>query len=284
MKRVKWLVWLLSVAMLCACGANELQQKATPEAPQSEQVDTPVDELSSTPCYTYEDEVVSCQFTDEESGALYAMYRYRVPMMCVDNMDDLTEEAKGIAQRNMESFNAKMQNLLDEAVTFGEEMAEMAAEDGFATMGTTYATDEKEMVVTQTGEILTVRVDGYYYSGGAHPLVYTSSYLFDLVLGQFIDPTQIADDPEQFRTQTAELLVAQAESLGEEYTAGFWTDYAEIIAHWNDAAVLFDAEGMTVIFSVYELGPYAMGPVELFLTYAELADAIGAGGLAHLGQ
>ncbi len=284
MKRVKWLVWLLSVAMLCACGANELQQKATPEAPQSEQVDTPVDELSSTPCYTYEDKVVSCQFTDEESGVLYAMYRYSVPMMRVENVDDLTEEALVIAQRNVESFNAQMQKLLDDAVVFGEETAAAVAEGDFVQIGTTYATDEKELVVTQTGQILTIRADGYYYSGGAHPMVYTSSYLFDLVLGQFIDPTQIADDPEQFRTQTAELLVAQAESLGEEYTAGFWSDYVEIIGHWNDAAVLFDAEGMTVIFSVYELGPYAMGPVELFLPYEALADALGAGGLAHLGQ
>lgn len=284
MKRVKWLVWLLSVAMLCACGANELQQKATPEAPQSEQVDTPVDELSSTPCYTYEDKVVSCQFTDEESGVLYAMYRYSVPMMRVENVDNLTEEAQVIAQRNVESFNAQMQKLLDDAVAFGEETAAAVAEGDFVQIGTTYATDEKELVVTQTGQILTIRADGYYYSGGAHPFVYTDSYTFDLALGQFIDPIQIADDPEQFRTQTAELLVAQAEGLGEEYTAGFWSDYAEIIGHWNDAAVLFDAEGMTVIFSVYELGPYAMGPVELSLPYEELADAIGEGGLAHLGQ
>ncbi len=284
MKRAKWLVWLLSVAMLCACGANELHQKSAPETPQSEQVDTPVDETSSAPIYTYEDKVVSCQFTDEESGVLYAMYRYSVPMMRVDNLDDLTEEVRVIAQRNLESFNAQMQKILDDAVAFGEETAATVAEGDFVQIGTTYATDEKELVVTQTGQILTVRADGYYYSGGAHPFVYTSSYLFDLVLGQFIDPTQIADDPERFRTQTAELLVAQAENLGEEYTAGFWSDYAEIIAHWNDAAVLFDAEGMTVIFSVYELGPYAMGAVELFLTYEELADAIGAGGLAHLGQ
>ena len=86
-----------------------------------------------------------------------------------------------------------------------------------------------------------------------------------------------------FRAKAAELLIAKAEGLGEEYTEGFWPDYADIISGWNEAAVLFDASGMTVIFSVYELGPYAMGPVELFLTYAELAEAIGEDGLAHLG-
>ena len=81
----------------------------------------------------------------------------------------------------------------------------------------------------------------------------------------------------------AELLVAKAEGLGEDYTSGYWSDYAQIISRWNEAAVLFDETGMTVVFSAYELGPYAMGPVELVLTYEELADAIGEGGLAHLG-
>ena len=102
-------------------------------------------------------------------------------------------------------------------------------------------------------------------------------------MGQFIDPAQIGDDPETFRVQAAALLVAQAESLGEEYTSGYWDDYAEIISNWNETTVLFDENGMTVIFSAYELGPYAMGPVELQLTYGELAGVIGQGGLEHLG-
>ena len=81
----------------------------------------------------------------------------------------------------------------------------------------------------------------------------------------------------------AEALIRHAESLGEEYTEGFWADYRDIISRWNETAVYFDETGMTVIFSAYELGPYAMGPVELTLTYAELADMIGDGGLSHLG-
>ena len=65
--------------------------------------------------------------------------------------------------------------------------------------------------------------------------------------------------------------------------AEFWTDYAEIIARWNEGSAVFDGEGMLVIFSPYELGPYSMGSVELRLSYEELADLVGPGGMARLG-
>ena len=274
---------LICTVMLCACAAEEnnsntlVSDPAVPEQEKEEVV------KSSDPVYRYEEQVASRKFTDEESGNIYATYSYSVPMMDIANADELTDEALAIAQRNVESFNTYMQEVLDKAVAFGEETAQDLAGGSLAMHSGVPAADEKELTATQTGQVITVRTDGYFYSGGAHPYGYVDSYTFDLTVGQFIDPTQIGDDPEAFRVKAATLLVAQAESLGEEYTAGYWDDYAEIISHWNEAAVLFDDAGMTVIFSAYELGPYAMGPVELFLTYDELADAIGEGGLAHLG-
>ena len=184
-----------------------------------------------------------------------------------------------IAQRNVDAFNAHMSKVLEDAVAFGEELPR-EMDGGHFVMP---MADEKTLTVSQTGQILNVLVNGYFYGGGAHPHAYSDSYTFDLTVGKFIDPAQIGDDPEVFRVQAAALLTAQAESLGEEYTAGYFDDYAEVIAQWSDATVLFGEDGMTVIFSPYEIGPYAMGPVELFLRYEELADAIGEGGLAHLG-
>lgn len=281
MKRMRLLVLLICAVVLGACAAEESDTLVLDLVSSKQENEEVV--KSSEPVYRYEDQLVSKQFTDEASGNLYASYSYRVPMMRIANAEDLTDDALATAQRNMESFNAYMQEVLDEAVAFGEEFAWELEGGEFAMNSTTPAADEKGMTVSQTGQIVTVRGDGYFYGGGAHPYTYTDSYTFDLSVGQFIDPAQIGDDPEAFRLKAAALLVVRAEGLGEDYTAGYWDDYAEIISHWNEAAVLFDDAGMTVIFSAYELGPYAMGPVELFLTYDELADAIGEGGLAHLG-
>jgi len=79
----------------------------------------------------------------------------------------------------------------------------------------------------------------------------------------------------------AELLLEQAEALEER--GDFWPEYADIIAAWNEGTVLFDQEGMLVVFSHYVLGPYAMGTVELRLDYGQLAELVGAGGMARLG-
>lgn len=47
--------------------------------------------------------------------------------------------------------------------------------------------------------------------------------------------------------------------------------------------MLFDSEGMTVVYSPYELGPYALGTVELKVGYDELTELLGPGGLERLG-
>lgn len=271
MKR-RWIALALACAlMLCGCGerGNNAQSRQPGET-----VSEPAE-----PIYGYEEETREHIFTDEDTGDICASYKYSVPMLGIINRDELDEEKLALALGNVEAFNARMQSILDDAVAYGEEFAQEMEGASFAMP----LTDEKTLSVVCAGQIMTVVEDGYFYGGGAHPYIYTQTYTFDLALGQFIDPAQIGDDPEAFRVKAAELLVAKAEGLGEDYTSGYWDDYAEIISHWNDAAVLFDANGMTVIFSVYELGPYAMGPVELFVTYEELAEAIGEGGLEHLG-
>ena len=141
--------------------------------------------------------------------------------------------------------------------------------------------DVTEASYYQAGRLVSVRMDTGGFTGGAHANSYTSSALFDLSIGQFIDPTQIAEAPETFRTGAAELLLEQAEALEER--GDFWPEYADIIAAWNEGTVLFDQEGMLVVFSHYVLGPYAMGTVELRLDYGQLAELVGAGGMARLG-
>ena len=74
----------------------------------------------------------------------------------------------------------------------------------------------------------------------------------------------------------------QAEKL--DVRDDFWPEYADIIAHWNEGTVLFDQEGMRVVFSHYVLGPYSLGTVELCLDYGELAELVGSGGMERLGR
>lgn len=217
------------------------------------------------------------------SGKKLAAYSYQLLSLSVSNLDRLSTEAAEAAERNVETFNARMSGLMEELTDHGAEMGADALQmerDGY-TIIAPYS-DEAASSGTVVGELVSIRVDRNSYTGGAHPNRYTSSYLFDLRTGQFIDPTQLADDPAVFQTGAAELLLEKADAI-EENRDGYWPDYGEVISHWSEGTALFDEEGMLVIFSPYELGPYAMGEVELRLSFGELAELIGEGGLARLG-
>lgn len=268
------------LALLAACG--EADVTVLNDSVKNSIVQQPV--VYESPVYGFESTERTERYVREDTGEEAASYHYSLPMLYLVNEDRVSAVDRETAQRNLDAFNAWMNERMEEFVAVGRELLaeqqfliETEENVPFA------AVDEVIATAAQTGEIVSVTAQCYNYSGGAHPNAYTVSYTFDLSVGQFIDPTQVADDPENFRIRAAELLIQHADSLGEEYTSGFWADYRDSIARWNESAVVFSSDGMAVIFSVYTLGPYAMGPVELTLSYRELADALGSGGLAHLG-
>ncbi len=234
------------------------------------------------PLYQWETMTAQNKFAAED-GTELMYYSYQLLTLSVANLEELRSGEAAEAERNVENFNGKMTALLEKAMEVGRVMQEDAAQlyKESGTAGLPFY-DETSASCCRTGDLLSVRVSGCSYAGGAHPSRCDSGYLFDLRSGQFIDPTQIADKPEEFRTGAAVLLVEKAEAL-EEYQPGYWSDYADIIARWNEGTVLFDEEGMLAVYSPYLLGPYAMGEVELRLGYDELAELIGPGGLERLG-
>lgn len=196
--------------------------------------------------------------------------------LSVSNLERLSPEDTIAAERNLENFNSRMNSLLESCMGRADQFMEEFADS----RGGPYY-DETSASCTLTGQIISVRLDNSSYTGGAHPNRYTESLLFDLDAGQFTDPVELTDNPATFLEGTAELLLEKAEAHpAYEF---FWQDYTDLIARWNEGTVLFDSEGMEVLYSPYEIAPYAMGEVELRLSWEELAELIGPGGLARLG-
>jgi len=272
-------VSVLLAACLCLFGACATPAKVTAPLPPEQLVDA---EEFPSPAYTFAPLTAADRFFAEEDCEMeLAWYDYQLLTLSVPNMEELSPVGRETAQRNMDAFNDRMNALLDDSVSLGRQIgadALMARTQGSAAVP---YYDETVASAYLAGQIVSIRLDNDSFTGGAHPNSYTSSLLFDLGSGQFIDPTQIAESPESFRVGAAELLLAQAESL--EVSTQFFPEYADTIAHWNEGTVLFDEAGMTVFFSRFELGPYAMGSVELRLDYAQLAGLAGTGSLARLG-
>lgn len=217
-------------------------------------------------------------FPKTVEGAVFpsgARYDYVVPKLRVDNFADLSPEEQARAVQTTRAFNERMDRVLKDALLRGEAMGrESSAPDQY---------DELTASVTQVGRVLSVRMDSSTYAGGAHPMTAAAGYLFDLDAGEFISPAALGRDPDAFRQAVAELLTERAEAESEEVRAGYWPDYRDILAHWDQAAVLLDREGMEVVFSPYALGPYALGEVSFHLPFRDLAELLGREGLARVG-
>ena len=274
----KTLAILLAVYLVIAvgCGGNVIADNVVNEQIEVRSV------IYEEPEYQIETTIDQEQFTSEEGEPLLS-FSYQLLSLAVSNLEGVSPEDKAAAERNIENFNAQMSQRMAAAEELNQETvadAQLAYEEGY--LGGEY-TDETTAAATVKGTIISVCIENYNYFGGAHPNRYTLGFTFDLSAGRFIDPAQLADDPETFRTGVAELLVEKADSMGEEYTSGYWADYRDIIAHWNEGTVIFGDGGMTVHYSPYEIGPYAMGDLDLTVSYQELEPLIGPGGMEKLG-
>lgn len=218
-----------------------------------------------------------------EDGTVLAIYNYQTVRLALRNEGSLSPGDAAAAARNIDVFNEKMASVAADLVAQGEEMAGYASED-YKTFGAPVMEyeDDAETSAVFTGDVVSVCLRRYSFTGGAHPNSYILGWLFDLASGQFIlDPSQLADDPQAFHDGAAELLIAKADS---SLPGGYWGDYQDIIRDGPSGVTLFDGEGMTVLYAPYELGPYAIGEVELHLSWEELGPLLGQNGLARLGK
>lgn len=268
----------LCFCLLAACAGMEGGRPAVPVQPETPPPETPPVE----PEYQLDAATAENTFTAED-GTEVAHYTYTLLTLAVVNGEELPQEIAEAVERNVDLFNETMAVLMEKSSEMGRIMGEDAL-SGYTVWdrNSIYYYDETSARGELLGEIVSVRLDNQCFTGGAHPNRYVSSFLFDLRAGQFINPIQIADTPEAFRTGAAAVLLEKLEERGD-ILGSCWPEYAEIISRWNEGTVLFDEEGMLVVFSPYELGPYSMGEVELRVTYEELASLVGEEGLRRLG-
>ena len=144
----------------------------------------------------------------------------------------------------------------------------------------------------RTGSLISIAADYYSYLGGAHPNTVYFSWNFDLDSGIFLAIPELAEDPQAFTLAVADMIEVQAVErfqsdpnyAGLSLSDIYWENYREVMEKWaSDYAVSFDAEGMTIIFSAYELASYAAGPQEFHFSYEQLASYWSESGRTVLG-
>ena len=228
----------------------------------------------------------------DEDGAALAECSYELPVMRVLAEDgSVLEEAASAEQERAlaaaETFNARFAAWKDNPKTLAESAKEDRAFRNESGLESVAYTDDLRCAVYQTERLISVSGTYSTYTGGAHPNHILMSWNFDLETGEFFEP-EILDEGGDLREYVQLVLLSQSMDLAAENGASsttglYWENYEDILADWPSYAVSFDAEGMTVGFSPYELAAYAAGPQIFRLTYDQLAPHLGEHGRTLLG-
>ncbi len=113
------------------------------------------------------------------------------------------------------------------------------------------------------------------YLGGAHGNYGYSGATFDVESGRELALADILSDAEGFYQAAADYAV---EELGKNYGDGLFPDYKEYVEKTFDAdrnvCWYLNAAGIVLVYSPYEVGPYAMGEAEVLLPYDRFGEFI----------
>lgn len=227
----------------------------------------------------------------DQDGATLAECSYELPVMRVLLADGSAVETAASAEQERalaaaETFNARFAQWKSNPETLAQPAREDRAFRSESGLEPVAYTDDLRCTVYQAEGLISVSGVYYTYTGGAHPNSILMSWNFDLESGDFFDPSLLEEDGKLKEAVTAELLRQAEETALENGLAPedfFWADYEDTLADWSSYAVSFDAEGMTVAFSPYELAAYAAGPQVFHLSYKMLLPHLSQHGRALLG-
>ena len=279
---------LCLAAALAGCGITTLPTPEDPEPPAAADPEEITYEVTTDP----HEETVHA-----EDGTLLMTVSFQLPHLQAYADGTLIETpatpAQEEAMARVNTFNENF-NQWRESGDTAQSMEDAKSlyqsfPDAFSS--TSYC-EEFTYTAYRTGSLISIAADYYSYLGGAHPNDVYFSWNFDLDSSTFLTIPELATDPQAFTLAVADMIEVQAgerfasepEYEGLSISDIYWDNYRETIEKWgSDYAASFDADGLTVIFSAYELASYANGPQEFHFPYAALDSYWSASGRTVLG-
>ena len=279
------------LAALCGCGAAVLPTPEDPEPPAVVDSEEITYEVTTVP---YEQTVTA------EDGTTLMTISFQLPHLqaYADGvlMETPATAAQEAAASRVNTFNENfdqwresesLKESISDAQSLYQDAPELFGGDHMAPLS-----EELTYTCYRTGSLISIAASYYSYLGGAHPNTVYFSWNYDLDSGVFLSIPELAADPQAFTLAVADMIEVQAgerfasepEYEGASIADIYWDNYRETIEKWgSDYAASFDADGLTVIFSAYELASYANGPQEFHFPYAALDSYWSSSGRTVLG-
>lgn len=129
--------------------------------------------------------------------------------------------------------------------------------------------------------VLSVNGSSYDYYGGAHGYWYDWGITIDLQSGAELELSRMAQDPPGFWNKAMELVLSELGNRTEE----LYEDYESYVKEDLESTDWYlDAAGIELVFTPYEIGPYASGNIVVCIPYEEVAAYLKPEYLAPQGE
>ena len=182
----------------------------------------------------------------------------------------------GLSQNINNWANDFLVSLLDPGLELDAETSLESAVQGFFDMHQemtaempelpgNYTVEVTDTILMQTDDLLTLRMDAYSHTGGAHPNTTAAIATFDKKTGKQLYPIDLVKDLEKLYNAAEQKF---RETRKEAFEEGF--DFTESWPFVIAKNVGMTTEGLIFCYVPYEVTPYVLGFTEFVIPYDEL--------------
>ena len=164
----------------------------------------------------------------------------------------------------------------EELSTQADNLVEMAMDQYMATKDqdfwfSSYGSSTSYEVIRLDTNVLSVKGNSYDYEGGAHGYGSEWGTTIDLKSGAELALSQLAADAHGFMNKVLEVVLENLSARqDEDVLFDAYESYVE--QHIEETRWYLDAAGIVLVYTPYEIGPYASGSITVRVPYEEVAE------------
>lgn len=219
--------------------------------------------LNETLAYDLKGQYVESNFNDQSTGLIHLGDDYYVESHNIANYRFTQVTIPQVTINGDETYFRKLNtSFYDYYGHYGDD--ELTEEELFTET-------EINFYARRIGQVAEINLTGYWYwFGAAHGNFFTEIYQVDLTSGQVYTLGDLFKEGVEYRPLLTDLIKQQIMDREEE---SYYFDFDKITV---DEYVQFraDEKGITLIFPIYSIGPYAMGEPEFYFSYEVLDSFI----------
>lgn len=129
----------------------------------------------------------------------------------------------------------------------------------------------KGAIVYENNDVLTIQIETYIFTGGAHGYSATHFLNFDKKKGDQLENWQVFKDKNAFE-HYAEIKFKLQEGIPENTTINSTGFMFEGDVFYLPANIGFTEKGLQLVYNQYEVASYADGPIIITLPYSEIKN------------